>query len=593
MPSQSSRLTTPLVGVLLACAVAYGAGSARTGFYGKDELRYAQVAKEMRSFGDFFVLRYQGEIYPDKPPLYFWMARAGYLLTGGVSPFGTRLPLILTTLATVLLTFDIGRRLFGIRAGLLAALFYGLSFQVVWSVHATKLDPPLVLFTTLALWFWVRGVDAYESGRRPPFANVAGFWIAMGLGALAKGPLALIVPLGTLLTYYAVRRRWRGAIGWSTAVGIALFLAVVCVWLVPAYFYGREERYLGRIFGQEIVERSLQPWRHVKQGFENWVYFLEMIWHEFLPGSLLLPAVFVLAWRKRRERTEETRRLLFVVCWFLFFIVFMTLMKSKREQYILPVFPAAGLLVGWLVDRLLAGEKIARPWTAVPMRLLAAVGAVAAVAIQFDLPLFEDKFQVPMPLSARLTGLVVLGGIAAAILASDLRGRLRTSVGWSLVLIPAAMVVVQALYFPIGYDDRYYQDLAREAQSRVGEGGILFTPTKPDPYFNIYGDYYLRDVTKRSGLEFLGLDPKTKIPKDEVLETFLNDPRRLFMIMEKEQLDDYRAKYPSLSFHPVAEFQIPRYAEEGGACIVSNRPENAARPNPGEEEASDADTTGR
>ena len=31
--------------VLLACLITYGVGAARTGFMGKDELRYAQVAK--------------------------------------------------------------------------------------------------------------------------------------------------------------------------------------------------------------------------------------------------------------------------------------------------------------------------------------------------------------------------------------------------------------------------------------------------------------------------------------------------------------------------------------------------------------------
>ncbi len=392
----SKLLSTPqrqLSLLLLVCTIVYSAGSIQTGFIGKDELRYAHVAREMVQLSDFFVLHYQGQIYPDKPPLYFWMARAGYAIAGGVSPFFTRLPNILSMLMTVLLTFLIGRRLFNDRVGLIAAAAFGLSFQPIWSSHATKLDPALLAFITLAFWFFVCGMSAQSQGKRPAVGLVLGFWVSIGLGFLVKGPLALLVPLASILVFRIATKTWKNTAGPSTVAGILIFLAVVSVWIIPAWRFGSEQHYLQTILQQEGVDRALSPPRHIRKGIENLYYYPGNLAGGFFPASLLIPLCGLLLWRVRKTQgqTPDRINLKFLLSWAGFVFIFFNLMFSKRGQYILPMYPALAILVGWAIDRVLHGEPITKKWTQIPLGIIATIAILLAVLMQFNLSPIEKE----------------------------------------------------------------------------------------------------------------------------------------------------------------------------------------------------------
>jgi 4-amino-4-deoxy-L-arabinose transferase-like glycosyltransferase len=562
-----------LPAILLLCLIAYGAGSRRTGFTGKDELRYAQIAKEMDSLRGFFLLHYQGEVYPDKPPLYFWMARASYCLTGGVSPLGARLPLILCTLLTVALTYDIGRRFFGERPAVLAALFHGLCFRVLWSAHWTKLDPPLVAFTTLAFWFWVREMPSHEMGERPTLGSVMGFWCAMGLAFLVKGPLGLVIPLGTLLVCFAARRKWRGAIGWSTILGILAFLIALSVWIVPGLHFGGWKDYFRIIWDQEIVGRTTQPWRHTKAGVVNWAYYLAHIL-EFLPGALFLPAAFAIAWRRRAEKSAERNAVLFLLSWFWFIFIFFTLMKSKRAQYILPLYPAAGLLAGWAADRLLRGDPQARKWTLIPLRILGILCIAAGIVVQFDISALKKEFQVPVPLAGKIAALAVAVPVGVMILRLVRRERWTGAVGWAIAATPSLFLVALLLYFPVGYQDASYKDIARFTDALTEKGDVVYTHDAPNPYLNIYGHYLLRRFQGSEHLAGLGPDFDSfseEFPKLTIVAA-LPEPTLIFVT--KRKFEEFRRACPDSVLYVVREFDAPRFTDEGGVCLVSNRPGN-------------------
>ena len=70
----------------------------------KDYLRYAEIAREILEFKDWTMLRNQGEIYVDKPPLHFWLIAGTYKILG-VTPFAARIPSAMAALAGILTVF--------------------------------------------------------------------------------------------------------------------------------------------------------------------------------------------------------------------------------------------------------------------------------------------------------------------------------------------------------------------------------------------------------------------------------------------------------------------------------------------------------
>jgi 4-amino-4-deoxy-L-arabinose transferase-like glycosyltransferase len=78
--SRGERLLLVLLGLAIFLP---GIGS--RDLWNPDEPRYAEVAREMRARGDWFVPHLNGRIYSEKPPLHFWAIAAASTLTGGVT----------------------------------------------------------------------------------------------------------------------------------------------------------------------------------------------------------------------------------------------------------------------------------------------------------------------------------------------------------------------------------------------------------------------------------------------------------------------------------------------------------------------------
>src|ERR1044071_7378642 len=201
-----------------------------------DEPRFALVARDMVASGDWLIPRVGGEIYADKPPLFFWLIALGLQITGSLR-LAFLLPSLLSAMGCVLLTYDLARRLWSREVGLVAGLSLLMTLQFVWQARQAQIDATLCFWTTLSLYGLLRHLLLGPSTRW----YVVG-WAAAGLGIITKGvgflPLLSLLPAMTL--------RWRGWTPGIAAVslrqwlaGVLALLAAVGVWLVPLLLAAR------------------------------------------------------------------------------------------------------------------------------------------------------------------------------------------------------------------------------------------------------------------------------------------------------------------------------------------------------------------
>src|SRR4029077_13663237 len=97
----------------------YGLGA--LGLVGPDEPRYAEVAKEMLRSGDFVTPRRSGQLWLEKPILYYWITTLSFHLFG-VNESAARLPSAAAAVLGILAAVLIGRDWIGFRCGVQAAL---------------------------------------------------------------------------------------------------------------------------------------------------------------------------------------------------------------------------------------------------------------------------------------------------------------------------------------------------------------------------------------------------------------------------------------------------------------------------------------
>jgi 4-amino-4-deoxy-L-arabinose transferase-like glycosyltransferase len=179
---------------------------------------------------------------------------------------------------------------------------------------------------------------------RKPVSLLAGFYIFIGLSLIAKGLVGIVVPGGVVFVYYVLRRRLpERALFASLLWGIPLAVAVASVWYAPV-IAKHGHIFIREFFIEHHFARYLSNKYHHPQPFYFYpaiILLLTLPWTPVLIEALL----GIGSWTWRDNSSLTTLRVL-CLAWLLFPLLFFSFSGSKLPGYILPVLPAAGLLIG-------------------------------------------------------------------------------------------------------------------------------------------------------------------------------------------------------------------------------------------------------
>jgi 4-amino-4-deoxy-L-arabinose transferase-like glycosyltransferase len=313
------------------------AGNDRVGLWDRDEPRYATCTREMRAAQEWIRPTFNAQPRYHKPVLIYWLMRAGYAV-GGDNPFGARLISALAGAATCMLVGRIGRSMYTPRVGWLAGLALATVPIMVAESKLATTDATLALLVVVAqgcLW---------ELTRRDSPGLAYGFWLAMALATLLKGPVGPVFVAAAALAngwWGGSMVAWR-RLRWGT--GLPLFLAVTAPWFVAVGLASRGEFFRFALKTQILQRVSSGMEQH--SGFPGYYALLSLPF--FYPWSALLPAAVWAAWSRRRVRAESA----FLLGWVVGPWMVLECFGTKLIHYYLPAFPACALLVAALLVEL-------------------------------------------------------------------------------------------------------------------------------------------------------------------------------------------------------------------------------------------------
>jgi 4-amino-4-deoxy-L-arabinose transferase-like glycosyltransferase len=307
-----------------------------------DEGRYAEVAREMFATGDWITTRLNGIKYFEKPPLQTWM-NALTFAAFGVGDWQARLWTGLNGIFGVLLVWLAGRKVFGARVSFYAALVLGSCFYWVACSQINSLDMGLSGMMTLALCSLL---IAQRDGATPQERRnwMLACWAGMALSVLTKGLIGLMLPGAILVAYALVSRDWQIWTRLHLGKGLLLFFVIAAPWFVLVGLKNPEQPHF--FFIHEHFDRFLLKEHHREAAW--WIFFALLAGGTFPWAGVLVQS---LALGARREDTRGPfRPRLMLLAWLVFIILFFTKSSSKLPGYILPVFPAAALLIAIYLD---------------------------------------------------------------------------------------------------------------------------------------------------------------------------------------------------------------------------------------------------
>jgi 4-amino-4-deoxy-L-arabinose transferase-like glycosyltransferase len=330
-----------LVWLALALGLLFGAVLGARALWGPDEGRYVEIAREMAASGDCVTPRLNGVKYFEKPPLFYWL-EAGAIHLFGLREWAMRLVPALFALLGCLAVYAAGRRLFGRRAGLLAAAVLATSPLYYFLANAVTLDMAVSALLTIALLAFL--VARAEPEGRLRRNLLWSFYLALALATLTKGLIGIIIPGMILVVWMVLVGEWGLPRRMRLVSGTALFLVVAAPW--HALVARANPEFLWFYFIHEHVLRYLTK---IHDRYEPPWYFVPILLGGLIPWTVFLwpalRAALPVSWRDRRDR-RKWKVELFLILWAGLIFGFFSLSDSKLIPYILPVAPPLALLLG-------------------------------------------------------------------------------------------------------------------------------------------------------------------------------------------------------------------------------------------------------
>ncbi|HEY2663677.1 MAG TPA: glycosyltransferase family 39 protein [Candidatus Binataceae bacterium] len=417
--------------------------------------------------GDWLLVHALGR----KPPLYVWIGAAISAFHGSVTEVTSRMPGVIAGGALCALLFAFVARRLDRPTALWSWLILLSMPGFITNCVTAQVDPMLVLWTFAALLAFYPIAAEEEHGL--PLVVAAG--VALGLGILSKGPIAVVIVGGTIAIWLLLMGKSPTHFLRRSALAGAVALLIATSWYVAAMIQG------GREFARILYEENFG---HFLPGVAGGtgeagrpIYYIaaHLIGASF-PIVILLPAAAIATW----SEFEPDRRSLLSYFGSLALTVtlFFSLASSKREVYVMSALPALALLIGAYIAESIAG-RAARA-SRVAFRIAVAAFLVALGALGVGSISIESSVALISKIGLHSTDRMLMGLIANAAASGNL---------WLRAAAIATALAAAVILIGIWRDRTSYQSAgvvaAAVVLTMVWAGAIrpLFARMRTEKYF--------------------------------------------------------------------------------------------------------------
>lgn len=420
-----------------------------------DASQYASMSSELLRSKNWLFLYDRGLEYLDKPPFLFWISALS-MKVFGVNNFGYKLPSILFGLWAIYATYRLARLFYKENTARAAALILATCQGMFLMTNDIRCDTILMSWVITAIWC----IAEWDISKRINYL-LAGF-VAIGMGMMTKGPIALMVPVFSFSTHWFLQRNWKRFFSPWYLVGVVIIAVVLLPMSIGLYqqfdlhpektvnglkgVSGLRFFYWSQSFGRITGE---SPW---KNGADMSFLLLNMLW-SFLPWVfILVPAIIIniVAVIKNKLKLPAGKEFIATGG---FGLAYLALGSSAYQlpHYIFVVFPLAAIICAQAIESYIENRenvKLFRP-------LHITLNVIAVIVVLACGLLISWVF--PSGILAIGLWLIGITGLVYLLFNKELAGK--------MLLVPAAAMIIANLFIT---NYVYYHLLEYEVGAQVG-----------------------------------------------------------------------------------------------------------------------------
>jgi len=388
------------------------------------EERVWEVMKYMLQTKNFMIPQIAGKPHLTKPPLLYWLGAITGLALRRDDVVIVRLPCAVSAIVCMILTYLMGCSLKSRELGFLAALilissnaFTGRSLLGTFDIALTA----AVLVAIYGSWQWINARKRY---------GIILLFVGSFLGFMIKGPVAWMIVGIVILGELAIRNELKRLLRWETVIFSVVLFACSSLWFIYLIVH---EPLARTVFVNELLLPFGMVSRHHTAGHFAPVYqYLLLLPGNIIPWVIYLPMLILFIIRRRPLFRGSS--FWFPLIWFGGNLLCFSFFPSKQKAYLLPLYPAIALLVGWcLVEmfKLPETENYCLHYTNMILAILCFPAAIAFAIV------FWVRVSAPLSMCLGIVGIFTAMGVA--LVWSTLRRKHKSTLiyflsGWLFVL---------------------------------------------------------------------------------------------------------------------------------------------------------------
>lgn len=491
MESFKNRQILIQFGIVIFALLLFIPGLGSVHLFDWDEINFAESAREMLISGSYLTVQVNFAPFWEKPPLFIWMQVLSMKIVG-VNEFAARFPNAICGVVSLLVVFNIGRKLKNTRFGLLWVLLYVCSILPFFYFKSGIIDPWFNLFIFLGIYNFIRFTGTENKGN--PYLQVAASAFFLGLAILTKGPVGLLIFLLSFGVYLVVNK-FKLKYNWKQ---VLLFVCIVLVvggfWFILQILDGNYS------IMKDFIVYQIRLFQTKDAGHGGFLFYhFILLFIGVFPASILALPTFRKSVLKKENNTQTAHFFRWMMILFWVVLILFTIVNTKIVHYSSMCYLPLTFLAAWYMDKILEKKVTFPNYLKVLLIVVSSVfGLAITIVTLFDsyktvlFPYVKDEFALGnMHATAQWIGFEPVFGLILIVSTVIFCIKIKKNPTFktlNILLFSSLFFVAVSMLFVVPQVEKYSQAAAIEFyQSKKGEDCYILPTSKS------YAHYFYSD----------------------------------------------------------------------------------------------------
>lgn len=311
----------------------------------RNELKYFIVTYDMINAKNYLILKYFSELYPDKPPLYFFILIffKTYFKTL-FFPLSLLFGSLLPSFGISILSFKLLTKLKDWKTGFFSVMilisipyFLGVSLFL-------RMDILMSFFILLSMYLFF---IMYQKKSEITITKLIFFYLSIGIAILIKGGAGFAVPILIILTFLILEKNLSFLKEIHFFKGVLLIITIIGIWFYGLYLQPQGKEYISLLLGQETFGRMIKAKTHSRPFY----FYLTRLPLILYPYGIIYLGALVYYIKNIRKYLSWTLLEKIGFAWSIVPLIFFSFISGKLEIYLLPLYTGFIILSLTFIER--------------------------------------------------------------------------------------------------------------------------------------------------------------------------------------------------------------------------------------------------